>query len=504
MSAGNKGKFSERLKRIAFWKRKKDNLTDDENDAKSSDDRDKTAHSIKRFFLIPIMLVQKKISNSNRKLSSSEVDRIKNEANYGEEIPIDEKEKQLNERKLKVQNIKNIDVVLLRKIHDRNLKRLNKELNQFFTDKEKAAVYEQNVKKKKEEIQREILNLLKKELVEQINELEVLQSDLYILKEIDNNDVIYKKCTENILEIKRILSRIKALKEKYDYLKDNTDFDYLLEVKNAPLYEKIIELKTLLETDKIPFVVDDYKLLEEYRFLYLKIDKFKTDAEKYEEEKKKKAAELKERDIDFEEFKKKVNNVSSLSEGYENFIHEQNQIIMTMEEKINEINSYERVTYSFRGFGTLLANSFRYLGLMLVNPLKGLFPNIAIQTLATRRLIGDLFDSMHLEENRRTIYEATDFSQEINVALNDIDYTEGLIDKSLNDILVLKGKFKEKFEKYNSDIEAYKDAIKKLNKIENAIVNNKIKVGIIRTKMKENERINEQKMAKVRKLNENK
>ena len=111
---------------------------------------------------------------------------------------------------------------------------------------------------------------------------------------------------------------------------------------------------------------------------------------------------------------------------------------------------------------------------------------------------------MHLEENRRTIYEATDFSQEINVALNDIDYTEGLIDKSLNDILVLKGKFKEKFEKYNSDIEAYKDAIKKLNKIENAIVNNKIKVGIIRTKMKENERINEQKMAKVRKLNENK
>ena len=457
MSAGNKGKFSERLKRIAFWKRKK--LTDETEDIKPSEDKEQTAHSIKRFFLIPIMFVQKKISNSSRKLSSTEIDRIKAEATNGEEVLVNEKESELSDRKLKVQNIKRIDVVLLRKIHDRNLKKFNKEVDQFLTDNEKAQVYAQNVYKKKEEIQKEILNLLKKELVEQINELEVLQSDLYILKEIDNNDVLYKKCTENILEIKRILSRIKALKEKYDYLKDNTDFDYLLEVKNAPLYEKIIELKTLLETDKIPFLVDDYKLLEEYRFLYLKIDKFKTDAEKYEEEKKKKAAELKERDIDFEEFKKKVNNVSSLSEGYENFVYEQNQMIKTMEERINEINSYERVTYSFKGFGALLANSFKYLGLMLMNPLKGMFPNIAIQTLATRKLIGNLFDSMHLEENRRTIYEATDFSQEINLALNDIDYTEGLIDKSLDDILILKGKFKEKFEKYNSDINAYKDAI---------------------------------------------
>ncbi len=552
MGAGNKGRFSDRLKKIAFWKRKKNVNEDDDNDVKPSDRKDKTTHTIKRFFLIPIMLLQKKIDNPETKEDIPTKKEMASKLEKMKKGLSDNNKEEFNENKLdrkaKVQNIKNIDVVLLKQIHDNNLKKfygidneldLDKEdlynkINAFrnsneyktlkdYLESEKKKLNDNEIKKditqinkddknvygrsvnlRKDQLEREILNLLKKDLVKQINELEILQSDLYILKELENDDLVYKKCSQNIVEIKKILSRIKSLKEKYDYLKDNVDFEYMLEVKDAPLYDKIIDLKNILETDKVPFLVDDYKLLEEFKYLYLKIDKIKSDAEEYEEKKNKKIEELKKRDIDFEKFKEQVNNVSSLNEGYEHFIKEQDQIIKNMDENISKIDSIEKVSYSFKGFGSLLGNSFRYLGLLLMSPFKGLFPNIAIQTLATRRILGDLSDALKIEEKRYTVYEAAvDYSKEIDMALYDIDYTTSLIDNSLSDIIKLKANFKDKFQKYHGNFREYQDAIKKLNKIENTIMNNKIKVGLIKDKMLINEKINSQKMAKVLKLNEN-
>ena len=517
MGTGNRGRFSERLKRIAFWKKKRNDIEEDDY---------KNTGGLKRFFLIPLMFIQKKVDNSSKKVISEKkkdeiidkeqiqfkLEKLKNEALKNNELDnefVDENNLIVNTSdenkndKLKVQNIRNIDVVLLRKIHDENLKKYNDSNQLSVGNKEDQFAYHKSVNLKKEQLEREILNLLKKELVKQLNEFEILQSDLYILKEIENNDILYNRCNENIVEVKKILSKIKSLKEKYDYLKDNVDFEYMLEVKNEPLYDKIIDLKNTLETDKIPFLVDDYKLLEEYKFLYLKIDKFKEDAIKYEEEKNKKALELKKRDIDFEKFKNNINNVSSLSNGYEKFVKEQNEMMKALNEKVDKIDEIHKVTYSYKGFGTLLGHSFKYLGLLLMNPFKGFFPNIAIQTLATRRIIHDLSDSLKLEEKKFTVYEAVDYSREIDTALYDIDYTTSLIDNSLDDIVKLKRTFKEKFEKYNGNFSDYRDAIKKLNKIENTILNNKVKIGLIKEKMLEQEKINSQKMAKVLKLNEN-
>ena len=60
----------------------------------------------------------------------------------------------------------------------------------------------------------------------------------------------------------------------------------------------------------------------------------------------------------------------------------------------------------------------------------------------------------------------------------------------------------EQFGKYEGYFSEYQDAIKKMNKIENAILGSKIKINIMKQKMLENERKNSSKLKKVKKLND--
>lgn len=511
MGTGNKGRFSERLKKIASSKRK--NNTDDKNGG------------LKRTLLIPVMFLEGLVKKKSEPTAVDKLDKMKKDSsNNQSELSLEEsliqQAEMKRERRLKVEAIKNIDIELVKKMHDANIKKyeettFNSVVTPVIVPEEKKTDDDEVLNPfnkenfgidstkltEKEKIEKEIINLIKKKLVKQINEYEVLQSDFWVLKEILNDDIYYEKCKDNIDEIKKLLSKINALKDKYDYLKDNTSFDYLLEVEDESLADKIISLKNILETDNLEFLVKDYKLLDEYKFLYLKLDKIEEDAVSYNNEKNKKITELKNRDIDFEEFKKKVSNISSLNEGYDKFVSEQNAMMEEMNEKIDKIDSYEKIQYSFNGFGALLGNTFKYLGLLLVSPLKGMVPSIATQTVATKNTIKSLNESLHIDEKKYTIYEATDYSNEIGVAINDLDYTERLIDSTLSDIVSLKNNFEIKFKPYQSNFPEYEETIKKLNKIENSIVNNKIKVDVIRDRMKMNEKVNSEKMEKVLKLN---
>ena len=354
---------------------------------------------------------------------------------------------------------------------------------------------------KKRNLQKEIIDLIKKRLVKNINEYESLQSELYILKEFGLDDVYYDECKENIKEIKKILSRINSLKEKYDYLKDNVDFQFMLEFDDNLLMDKILELKEICSREDLKNIVDDYKILNEYKYLYLKIDKLQEDVIKIEDERNKKALELKERDVDFEKLKNEIYNVDREHERYDSFVKQQEALLRNLDENLEKIDSYEKVSYKLKGFNKLLGNSFKYLGLLLVNPLKGLIPGIATQTVITKNIVHNLYNNLTLEESKKTVYETIDYSMSINSAINNLEETSSLIDSTLNEVVLLKQKYKQEFSKYKESFSSYKDAIKKLNKIENAVLGTKIKVDTMQIKMKEKEKANSEKLKRVKKLN---
>ena len=99
------------------------------------------------------------------------------------------------------------------------------------------------------------------------------------------------------------------------------------------------------------------------------------------------------------------------------------------------------------------------------------------------------------------VYETIDYSKEINNAINNLDDTSSLIDSTLDEVVKLKSKYINEFSKYENSISGYHDTIKKINKMENAILGSKIKIDIMKQRMREKERQNSNKVKRVKKLN---
>ena len=496
---GNRGKFSDRLKKMRRdrLKRRKHIVEDEqeENVIVCS------GRNVLKVILALPSVVYTNIKSSKKEIKAGKVLDSNIDGTKDENISYQYDESNLSDnretaRRIKVNKIREINVSLLKKKRELYLKE-NKRYEESRKKLDKLNEKELQIVK----LQKEIIDLIKKKLVENVNELEMLHSDLYLLNELDAGDTYLKECQENIKEIKKLLSKVKSLKEKYDYLKDNVDFEYMLEYGDDLLIDKILELKGLCSSDDIRYIVDNYKILDEYKYLYLKIDKLHEDTIKYEDYKNSKAEELRQRDIDFDKLKSSVYDVDRESTRYDNFVSEQEQFLKELDGKISKIDSHEQVSYRLKGFNQLLGSSFKYLGLLLINPLRGLIPGIATQTIITRNMVRNMRRTLEWETERRMVYEAVDYSREIDRAMGDLDLTASMIDSTLEDLANMKAKYEKDFKKYEFSFAGYRDAIRKINKMENAVLGSKIKIAHIQQRLKEKEMQNKNKLKMVKKLN---
>lgn len=352
-------------------------------------------------------------------------------------------------------------------------------------------------------LEKNIINLIKKDLVKIINTLEIYESELYVLSEINHDEKTLNECKKNIAEVRKILDKIDSLKKKYDYLKDNYDFEYLLEVGNEEIIDKITELRDRVNGNEIKTVVTDYKLLDVYKYLYTKVEDIKEKTTKIEEAKQKQEENLKERDIDFEKLKYKVFDINKINDSYASFVSKQNSFLNDLSDSILKIDSHEVVNYEIKGFGKYLTSSFKCLGLIMLNPLKGLFPSIVTQTILARNMVHNLHNSLSWEEKRKTVYEAIDYSTSINYAISNLSYTSSALDSTLDDLAKLKMEYNNKFREYQGDFLEYHDVINKITALQESLINNKIKLEIMKNRMKQYELQNENKLRLVRQLNDN-
>lgn len=488
---GNRGKFNDRLSKMRRDRVKKGKLLNDLDFEENENIILNTGRNILKVVLsFPAFIYSNIKTNKSHNLDQIHADNgLDNEfAGVNDYNDIWQK------RQDKVNEIRQMNISLLKKQREYYLKKQNDQRDEFILSNDENEL-------KIASLQKQIIDLIKKKLVENVNQLEVLYSELYLLKELNGEDIYLKDCQEDIKEVKKLLSKVKSLKEKYDYLKDNVDFEYMLEYGDDLLIDKILELKRLCSDSGIKYIVDNYKILDEYKFLYLKIDKLQEDTIRYEEYKNIKAEELKQRDIDFDKLKNEVYDIDKESDRYNEFVRQQELFMSDLDNKISKIDSYESVSYRLKGFNQLLGNSFKYLGLLLMHPLKAFLPGIAAHTLLTKNTIRNLYNNLEWEENKKMVYEAIDYSVEINRAINNLDITSSLIDSTLEDIARLKARYQKEFSKYEYSFSGYRDTIKKINKMENAVLGNKIKVIKMQERMKERERQNKNKLKMVKKLN---
>ena len=497
---GNKGKFSDRLKKIVLFKRKKNNNTDN---IEIQDSNKMYINFVKVMAAIPGFIYGAIVDNDAQKKkkaidSNKDVNTDNDNDNYLNNINSQNTETKLlknNEiKQINRNKIGNINVDQLkrqREIININQRRLPNIVQDTTQDNERLK-----------QLEKSIINLIKKDLIKIVNEMEILQSELYILSEVNGESKVLKDCQRELNQVKAMICKIDKLKDKYDFLKDNYDFEYLLEIDNNDLVDKIIELKESFGTDELKVVSEDYKLLDAYKYLYLKIDDLQEKTALFEERKKEEEAKLRERDINFDKLKNDVYNVDYINRNYDSFVKQQNALLREIEENVSRIDSYEKIKYHLKGFTELFKNSFKYFGLLMASPLKGIIPSIATETLITGNLIKNLYKNLEWEENRKMVYEAMDYSSIISNAISDLDGTSRIVDATLDDIVHLKMKYNDDFKKYQGDFLEYQEIMHKINDMENKILGNKIKIELMKKRALDQKRANDKKLLLVKKLNE--
>ena len=529
---GNKGKFSERLKkfRINKNKQKQNQLLEQDKNSKNYN------NFLKVMYSIPLLVYSGLNTSTKEKEKQIKTNKNKTKSNLEEETKL---KFTLQEKQKRRDLISNIDVSLIEinknnKLKD-NLTNTIIEHKETKNGKSKIKETKQfnrtlNVKNSKNEdlhgqlnnnyksiednlsenfkspaevqnMEKKIINRIKKILIKMVNEYEILESELFLISIATGDEKKYEECKQTIDEIKKMLCKIDKLKAKYDFLKDNFDFEYMVELDDNFLAEDILELKNNVSNDSVKTIASDYKLLDLYKFLYLRIDKLEDQTIEYEDYKNSKMEELKKRDISFDKLNKKVYAIDDVNNAYSRFVNDEQKYLDEISKKVSKVDSHEEIDVRLVGFNKLLTKSFKYLGLLMISPLKGVIPTIVTETIITSNVIKNLSKNLHWETKKKMVYEAIDFSSEIDMAISDLDSTDNMVDKTLEELALMKDSFNKNFKQYQNEFVKYDEVINKINDMENKILGNKIKIEIIKKRSLEQKLKNSKKLVMVKKLN---
>lgn len=346
----------------------------------------------------------------------------------------------------------------------------------------------------------DIINKLKDSFEDKLDELEVLHSELFLLSNYQDNQLELKKVKEVKERINELIDRINEIIDQYNLYKKNYYIDNVIGIDDSIIVDDIINYRYLLDSfnDEKAFV-KEYKALEEFKSLYNNLEEIKKETENLQKENEEKIEEYGIRDKKYDDIKLNMIKDLDINKTLEYEIDKQNKYFEELMKKISVIERQEYMTRHLKGVGNLIGQSLKYIGLVILSPFGGMLPGIAMQTLATKKMVGNAYKKLHLEEEKHVRYDAINYDSELNHHIVSIGYTEDLLDDTLKDVKTLKEDF---MIIYNSNIPGYDDTLKNIEKIENKLLHNQNKVSIIKKNLKKSKKLNEDKMIKVRELNQ--
>ena len=320
-------------------------------------------------------------------------------------------------------------------------------------------------------------------------------------------DFLLKEDFVDIQNLRDSIKHYKVLEEKLSKINKNINNikeNILIEpetINDEDLVESIIKYKELIsdiEESKLP---NKIKLFDEYKKLTIKLEELGIKTKNLEEETKTREKELSERDSRYKEAKEKMLNLDEINNRCDDIIKNNKIYLDKLSLKIGTINKTKYTKYKLQGLNNLLSISLKYIGLLSLTPLRGILPGIAAKTYATRKLVGSMYHSLHYEKQEKIVYSFENYNLELNNRICSISTVEENIDLALQDINNLKGEFRNKFLKYN--LPEYSEAYKKIELLEQDVLNSRKKTFLIKNKLVENQKVNKETLTKVRKLNSN-
>lgn len=349
------------------------------------------------------------------------------------------------------------------------------------------------------ELEKKIYLKLEKELIRLKNECEIIESEEYIINKYEKDQEVYNNALRINKKIDKLLIKLKKIEKDYKLFKDKDLIKEPLFLEDTLLIDDIIEYRESLSKIKTSPINNKLKLLGEYQYLYLNLDKLIDKTEQIKEISNKRVEELSLRDQNYKEAKNKIVNISEIENCTSKIINKNKMYLEELSKKVDKITEEKYIEKKLEGMNGFFTSSLRYIFLLTLTPLSGIFPGIAARTIATRKLLHGMLENMHYKTQEKSLFLADNYLDEINNRIYDIKDLEDNIDSAIEEVQKLKKEFQDEFLAYN--LPEYDKTYKKLELIEANILNNKEKTRIIKEKLIKNKTLNKNTLLKVHKLN---
>ena len=368
------------------------------------------------------------------------------------------------------------------------------------TKRELSAMSIEERKKRLKTLGVEITKKIREGFEEKLDELEVLESELWLLNQQHNSEVELERVREIKKKINDLIDKLNLIIKQYNLYAESYYMDNVIGLDDNVLLDDIIDYRTLLDSfEGEQAFIEEVKALDEFKALYDSLVEIKADTEKLQEENEEKIEEYDIRDKKYDSIKLEMISALDIGKKTDLEVSRQNEYIKRLMEDIEKIDRHEYVTSHLRGVGALLSSSLRYMRALVMSPLSGMIPGIGMQALVARRMIANAYRHLHFEDINHVYYEAIDYDSELNHHLLSVSYVEDMVDGAIKDVSRLREEF---MSIYDRRIPGYEDTLKKIGEIEKNLVRSQNRVLLAKKNLKRSKKINENKLVRVRKLND--
>lgn len=358
----------------------------------------------------------------------------------------------------------------------------------------------QKVKKKKtkEELEKEIVTKIYKSIKEKKNELEIINSELFIIKENIKEQNNKEILTQQQKMINNLLKRISKIKSQLKIYEKDRVIDDAIYLDNKNVMDDILEYKKIIESKES--LKKEYEIIEEYGFIIEEIDKIEDRCKELDKQTNTQLGLLEINEQDFLEIELKAikedENINSIND----IVNEQIEIIKELEENVGIIETEKEIINNYDALNKLIKLELKYLALMSLSPLKGTLPYIAIVAAQTKETINLLSAGSLVTQEEKIKYITKDYTNQIE----NKEYTLIEVEEKLNDSICSISNIKEKIK--NNDRfrnnPKYESLITKIETMEDYLIDNSYKIEIYKAKLKKSKTKNSDTLVKVLKLNE--
>lgn len=383
-----------------------------------------------------------------------------------------------------------------------NTKKYN--INTTISNSKEEPINIESQLKKAEKVNNECIALeqkiylkIVKKLKKLKNNCEEIESEEYLISKYSSDHNLLEEANKIKEQIETLIKELETIEKEYNILKNKNLLEEPLPLEDFLLIEDIIKYRDYLKGES--HIQDKIKILNTYTEVNDLLQDLKYKTEQLNKKSIDRTEKLTKRDEDYNKTKQKKVDIEKINTKINQTIDDYNNYQKELLSKINKLDKKTYTEYKLRGMEGFISTSCRYIGLLALTPLRGIVPQIGLQTKTTRKILNTMLDNMHYEKIEKTVYSAQNYINEIDNKIYNMAYVEKDLEEALSDINKLKLDFKEDFLKYN--LKEYDKTYNNILFIEQNILRNQKKIDELKISLSKSKKQNKEVLTKVKKLN---